>query len=377
MKIQPRFTHLATVAGKAPAMAVLTMTLALSACGGGGSEESANAINPGNAATPPLSNIFLPSVTAPKSCNNVAGGLDTLQTALLSQLQPAALMIPTVGPAAASATTALSQALDTVDALTAALTLLAQSQNPQQFSTELLDVGNSLLCSSASLSTALAQLGNSQSLPVPGLAEVQQSLAAVAGRISGGLVGSSPGADLRLLTGQLVTLANQLASLSRNFPGAAGQPLVAELLSLNASTFSSLALILEDAGTLNGTRLASNVSSLLRNLGNSLQLAGQLGVPASALSPVTSQLVTLAGTIEPALAAVTAPTLQAVSAVLGGVSQSVPGSAGGAFSDLLAGSLTSSGSASSTERVTQITQQLTSTSLLSSLLQFFGGRLPI
>ena len=336
------------------------LALALSACGGG-SDAASSAV--------------MPTLAAPKSCANVTGSLDVLQTTLLSQLRPAVQGIPTVGASAASATTALSQTLDTVDALSNALTSLATTQNPQQFTSQLSGAGDSILCSGSSLSNSLALLSSSQSLPIPGVAEAQQTLALATQRVADGLVGSTPGADLTLLTNQLVTLSIQLRSVSNSLPAGLNQPYLKEILALNATAFNSLALILGDVGALNGTKLATDVTALLTAGASSLQVpfATQFGVPASALSPVTAQFINASGAISTGLGSVAGPTLQAVSAVLGA------GSAAGSFSDLLDGGLAGGGSAASIGRVTQLTQQLGGTgglSLVTALLQSFGGLLP-
>ncbi len=342
--------------------AACALTVALSACGGGSDAVSNGAL--------------MPTLATPKSCNNIAGNLDVLQTAIDGQLRLAALSLPTVGTSAAGATTALAQALDTVDALSNALTSLARTQNPQQFTAQLSGAGDSILCSSASLSNALALLATAQTAPIPGLSQVQQTLAQTTQRVADGLVGTAPGGDLTLLTNQLVTLANQLKGLSGNLPPQLNQPYLREILALNATTFNALALILTDVGALNGNKLAADVTALLLAGANSLQLplAGQFGIPGNALSPVTNQFTAAAQAVGAGLGVVAAPTLQAVSAVLGGVN------ATGSFSDLLDGGLASSGgNAASLGRITQLTQQLGGTgglSLVTALLQSFGGLLP-
>lgn len=325
----------------------------------------------------------LPPVTTAKSCTNITGSLDVLQTTITGQLRPAVLALPVVGGSAAGATTALSQTLDAVDAISNSLTTLAQTQNPQLFTAQLSGAGDSVLCSGASLSDALAQLSTAQTLPVPGLAQVQQTLAAVSASVADGLVGTAPGGDLHALTDQLVVLASQLQTLSSSLPVPVNQPYLQQVLALNATAFNSLALILGDLGALDGTKLSADVTALLVAGAVSLptSLAGQLGVPASVLSPVSSQFLIASQAINTGLAAVAAPTLQAVSAVLGGVGTAGAGTAAGSFSDLLDGSLTDTSSLASLTRVTQVTQLLGGStgglSLVTALLQSFGGVLPI
>lgn len=342
----------------------VALVMGLSACGAGSDAATAN-------------NAVLPPAIIPKSCTNITGNLDMLQSALLTQLKPAVQALPTVGTPAAGATTALSQTLDSVDAISNALTTLAQTQNPQQFTAQLTGAGDSLLCSSSSLSDALSQLASSQSAPIPGLAQVQQTLALAAQRVADGLVGTAPGGDLTLLTSQLIGLSTQLQGLASNLPPQLNQPYLNQVLVLNATAFNSLALILGDLGALNGNQLAADVTALLVTGANSLQvpLATQFGIPATALSPVTSQFIMASQAVGSGLGVVAGPTLQAVSAVLG----AVPGTTALPFADLIDGSLTSDGSASSITRVTALTQLLGANSgltLLGSLLQSFGGVLP-
>lgn len=353
-------------------MAARTAAVALSvggiaACGGGGGDTPASA-------------VMIPPATVPKSCNNITGQLDTLQTAITGQLRPVVQGLPTVGAPAAAATTALTQALDTVDAITAALTTLASSQSAQQFTAQLTGAGDSLLCSGSSLSNSLALLatlpGGSQ---IPGLSQLQQTLSSVAQRVSDGLVGAAPGADLKALTDLLVVLTNQLKTVSESLPAGLNQPYLKEVLALNATALNSLALILGDLGALNGTKLAADVTGLLQAAANALPVsrAAQLGIPANVLNTVTSQFNALAQPLNNGLAAVAAPTLQAVSAVLGGVTSVGSTTAvTGTFSDLIDGALTSGGSTASLGRVTQVTSLLGSSNLLTPLLQAFGGKLP-
>ena len=347
--------------------ALLGAAIGLAACGGGGNDAAST--NP----------AVLPPAITPKSCNNVAGTLDTVQTAISSTLKPAVQALPTIGTAASGATTALSQTLDTVDAISNALTTLARTQNAAQFSTQLSGAGDSVLCASSSLSDALSQLAASQGAPIPGLSVVQNTLSLVAARVADGLVGTTPGADLSSLTAQLVTLASQLRTLSGNLPVGANQPYLKEVLALNAASFDSLALILGDLGALNGNKLATDVNALLTTLASSFKpTATQLGVPSSVLSTLSTQFQTALGVTTGTLGAVAAPNLQAVSSVLAAAQTTAVGTAAGSFSDLLDGALagTTAGAASTT-RVTQLTAQLASGSLLTALLQSFGGKLPI
>lgn len=344
--------------------------MSLAACGGG-SDAVSGATNA----------AVIPPVVTAKSCNNITGNLDVLQTALLGQLRPAVQAIPTVGTPAAVATTALSQTLDTVDAISNALTTLAQTQNPQQFAAQLNGAGDSLLCSGSSLSDALSQLATAQTAPIPGLSAVQQTLATASQRVADGLVGTTPGGDLTLLTNQLVALSTQLQALSGNLPAQLNQPYLKEVLALNATAFNALALILGDLGALNGNKLATDVNALLLAGATRLpvSLATQFGIPTSALSPVTTQFTLASQAVSTGIGAVAAPTLQAVSAVLGAANGTALGTAAIPFADLIDGSLTGSGSAASVGRVTQVTQQLTGTgglSLFTALLQSFGGVLP-
>jgi len=353
--------------GMAGSMALL---MGLSACGGSG-------------ATTQLANsALLPTTIIPKSCSNISGNLDVLQSALLTQLKPAVQTLPAVGASAARATTALSQTLDSVDAISNALTTLAQTQNLQQFTTQLAGAGDSLLCSSYSLSDSLAQLAITQSAPIPGLAQAQQALAQTAQRVADGLVGSAPGADLTQLTTQLLGASAQLQSLANNLPTSINQPYLTQVLKLNATGYHSLAQILGDLGALNGNQLAADVSSLLLAGASSLQLplATQFGVPTTALSPVVSQFLLAAQGISSGLGAVAGPTLHAVSAVLSTATGAVPGTTTLPFADLVDGSLTSTGSATTTTRVAELSTLLGGNSgltLLNSLLQSFGGVLPI
>lgn len=352
--------------------ASVATVMGLTACGGASTGDVADA-------------VLMPSLITPKSCNNIAGSLDVLQNTLVNQLQPAVRAIPTVGPSAASATTALVLTLDAVDAVANSLTTLASTQSPQQFTTQLTGVGDSILCSGSSLSNSLSLLATAQNIPIPGLAQVQQTLAQVSQQVANGLVGTVPGADLSVLTDRLVVLANQIRDLSTNLPTQFNQPYLKEVLALNATAFNSLALILGDLGALNGNKLATDVTALLIAGANSLQVpfAAQLGLPANVLSPVTNQFTIAAQAVSTGLGAVAGPTLQAVSAVLGGVS-AVNGSATGAFSDLIGGTLSSVpvvGTAASTTRVEEVTQLIGGTTtgaltLLQALLTSFGGRLP-
>lgn len=361
----------------------LALTMALAACGGGGAGSTTAAVTPAPN-TPTTPSPVMPTLVAPKSCTNVTGDLDALQTALTTQLRPALLAIPTVGAPAASATAALNKTLDAVDAITSALTALASTQNTQAFTAQLSGAGDSILCSGASLSDSLALISSSQALPVPGLAQVQQTLASVTQHVANGLVGTTPGGDLTALTSQLVLLANQVRDLSTGLPAQFNQPFLTDLLKLNATAFNSLALILGDLGALDGTKLATDVTALLTAGATALplSLATQFGVPASALTPVTTQFTAAAQAISGGLGLIAGPTLQAVSAVLGGVNGTPLGSATSAFSDLLEGGLSSSpglGTVASATRLDQLTTQLGGngvTTLLQSLLGSFGGLLP-
>lgn len=360
----------------------VALTMALAACGGGGSTGTAAAVTPAPAPSTP--SAVMPTLVTAKSCTNVNGDLDVLQTALTTQLRPALLAIPTVGAPAASATTALVKTLDAVDAITSALTALASTQNTQAFTTQLSGAGDSILCSGSSLSDSLALISSSQTLPVPGLAQVQQTLASVTQQVANGLVGTTPGGDLTALTSQLVLLANQVRDLSTGLPAQFNQPFLTDLLKLNATAFNSLALILGDLGALNGNKLATDVTALLTAgaTGLPLSLATQFGVPASALTPVTTQFTAAAQAVGGGLGLIAGPTLQAVSVVLGGVNGTPLGSATAAFSDLLEGGLsTTSGlvTVASTTRVGQLTTLLGGngiTTLAQSLLTSFGGLLP-
>ncbi len=353
--------------GRSFAMAAsLALAAGLSACGGGGGTDA----------------VALPTLITAKSCTNISGGLDTLQGVLTGQLRTAVLALPTVGAPAAGATTALSQTLDTVDAVSNALTTLARTQNPQQFTAQLTGAGDSILCAGSSLSNSLSLLASVQGTPVPGLATVQQTLALVSQRVADGLVGTVPGADLKGLTNQLVTLSQQVATLSSNLPTQINQPYLKQVLALNAVAFNSLALILDDLGALNGAKLSTDVTALLVAGANALQgpLATQFGIPTTVLGPVTSQFLAASQTLNSGLTAVASPTLQAVSAVLGGVAATPVGSAASTFSDLIDSALSSTSTGSPTARVTLLTQQLGGTgglSLGTALLQSFGGLLPI
>lgn len=340
--------------------AMIVTTMALSACDSGGGASNA---------------VVMPPVTTAKSCTNIVGSLDPLQTTLTGQLQPAVLALPVVGGPAAGATAALSQTLDAVDAISAALGTLAQTQNPQLFTTQLGGAGDSVLCSGASLADALAQLSTSQTLPIPGLAAVQHTLSTVLARVADGLVSTAPGDDLQLLTDQLVVLASQLEALSASLPVPVNQSYLQQVLALNATAFNSLALILGDLGALDGDQLSYDVTALLLAGANGLPtaLAAELGVPTATLAPVNSQFLLAAQTLHAVLTTVATPTLQAVSAVLGGGSVGATAS----FSDLLDGSLTDTSSIASLTRVTEVSQLLgTGNSLLAALLQTFGGVLP-
>ena len=347
-------------------VALLAASVAsLAACGGGGSDDGA-------------ASAMLPTAVTPKSCNNIPGSLDGVQAALTGTLRTSAQALPQVGAPAAAATAALSQTLDAVDAIGNALSTLARTQSPQQFSAQLTGAGDSLLCSGSTLSDALSQLASSQGTTVPGLSTVQSSLALVSSRIADGLVGTTPGGDLTLLTNQLAALAGQLRSLSGNLPGSANQPYLREILALNATAFDSLALILADLGALNGSKLSSDTTALLASLAGRLTpTATALGVPASVLGQVSTQLQSATSALNGGLTAVASPTLQAVSAVLGAANGTAGGTALVSFSDLVDGSLAGGAAgAATTQRVNQLSQQLASTNLLTALLQSFGGRLP-
>lgn len=324
----------------------------------------------------------LPTLVTAKNCSNVTGPLDTVQGLLLNPLRGAAAALPTVGPTAASATAALASTLDTVDGLSAALTTLARTQSPQQFTARLPAVGDSILCAGASLSESLALLAGQPNVAIPGVVLVQGMLAAVSQRVANGLVGVTPGADLTALTSQLVQLSNQLASLAGSLPAQVDQPFLRQILELNALAYNSLALILADVGALNGDKLAADITALLVGAADQLDtlpLPAQLGVPSNVLTPVIEQLRNASVALDNSLSATLQPTLQAVSSVLGGASITAPATALASFADLLAGGIASNGSAVSNARVGEVTQQLNGTgarSLVTVLLQFFGGLLP-
>lgn len=338
-------------------------TMGLSACGGG-SDSAPSAV--------------LPGLITAKSCNNITGALDVVQNAITGQLKPAAQSIPVIGGAAATATTALNQTLDVVDVLVSALTTLASTQNPQLFTAKLPGIGDSLLCAGASLSDALAQLATAQS--IPGLDQVQLTLARISQQVADGLVGTTPGGDLKVLTGLLSALALQVNRVVANLPVPADQAYLKQVLTLTANSFNSVALILDDLGALNGAKLSSDVVALLQSTLDGLLLpANQLGLPANALSPVTNQLKIVTGSLGNTLTAIAAPTLQAVAAVLGAIGIGVNGTPTQIFSDVLEGSLSNTVAALQPSRLTQLILALNGgplLNLLSALLQSFGGVLP-
>lgn len=338
--------------------------LGLSACSGGVST--------------PTGSALLPSVITPKSCSNVSGQLDGVQSALTGTLAPAASQLPVVGGAASSATTALSRALDAVDGLSSAVTTLGQTSNAQAFTGQLSTVGDSLLCSGSSLSDSVAQLASSTTVPVPGVDKLQATLAALSQQISAGLAGA-PGGNLTALTGQLTEVSNQLTAITASLPAQVNQPFLKQILTLNANAFSSAAVILNDFGALNATKLSSDITNLLQTTTTGLAnaVATQTGLPSSALTQPLAQLQTVTQTLGTTLTTVTAPTFQVISTVLGVVG-TVNGSVG-SFPTLLTGALSATGATQAP--VQQITQTLaagTATGSLQTLLtQAFGGKLPI
>lgn len=348
--------------------AALASALVLSACGGVDDVLS-------NPAT-------LPTLVTAKSCNNVTGTLDVVQGLLVNQLRPTVASLPTVGATAASATTALASTLDAVDGLSGALTTLARTQSPQQFTAQLPAIGDSVLCAGSSLSESLALLATTPNVTIPGLVTVQGTLAAVSQRVANGLVGTTPGADLSVLTAQLVTLSIQLADIADNLPAQVNQPFLKEILQLNARSYRSLASILTSVGALDGDQLSADITALLTGTADSLAalpLPAQLGVPSNVLRPVIEQFRNASVALDNSASAVLQPTLQAVSAVLGGASITAPATALGSFSDLLKGGIASNGSTGSDARVGEVTQLLngtTVTDLTTVLLQVFGGLLP-
>ena len=356
------------LAGQLATAAALASAMALSACGGVDDVLS----NP----------AALPTLVTAKSCNNVTGTLDVVQGLLINQLRPTVASLPTVGATAASATTALASTLDAVDGLSGALTTLARTQSPQQFTAQLPAIGDSVLCAGSSLSESLALLAATPNVTIPGLVTVQGTLAAVSQRVANGLVGTTPGADLSALTAQLVTLSTQLADVADNLPAQVNQPFLKEILELNALSYRSLALILTDVGALDGNKLSADITALLTGTADSLAalpLPAQLGVPSNVLRPVIEQFRNASVALDNSASAVLQPTLQAVSAVLGGASITAPATALGSFSDLLKGGIASNGSTGSTARVGEVTQLLngtTVTDLTTVLLQVFGGLLP-
>jgi hypothetical protein len=347
--------------------ALATGIAGLSACGAVTSATGSDALS-----------ALLPSVTTPKSCNNVAGQLDGVQSALTGTLAPAASQLPVVGGAASAATTALSRALDTVDGLSSAVTTLGQTSNAQAFASQISTVGDSLLCSGSSLSDSVAQLASSTTVPVPGVDKLQSTLAALSQQISAGLAGA-PGGNLTSLTGQLTDVSNQLTAIAASLPAQVNQPFLKQILTLNANAFGSMATILQDFGALNATKLSGDITNLLQNTTTGLAnaVATQTGLPSSALTQPLGQLQTVTQTLGTTLTTVTAPTFQVISTVLGATG-TVTGTVG-SFPTLLTGALSTTGAAQSP--VQQITQTLaggTATSSLQALLtQAFGGKLPI
>jgi len=349
----------------------LAAAMMLSACGGAGGSDGAVS-------------VLMPPQVTPKSCNNIGGNLDTLQAVLLQQLGPQVQALPAVGAPAAAITIVLAQQLDAVDAISGALTTLARTQDAQQFTTQLGGAGDSLLCSSSSLSNALGLLAASQTLPIPGISAVQTALAEVSQQIASGLVGTTPGGDLTLLTSKLANLASVLQQFTNGLALQNDQPYIKSVLALNAATFNSLSLILNDLGTLDGNKLTMDVTGLLNAVIAALPAAqaGQLGLPAAPLNAVATQVGSALQTVNAGLAVVSGPLLQAVRAVLGGVNATPLGSATALFSDLIDGGLATQANLinpGSVARVQQVTQLLNATGapgLLQALLNSFGGILP-
>lgn len=345
----------------ASAAALVTLGTGLAACGGGGAD-------PGSTALPPV---------AAKSCVNTPGNLDTVQSTLSGLLAASAERVPTVGPAAADASRALGWTVDAVDAVLASLTTLARTQDPLALTTGLGGTGDALQCATGSLSDTLAELSRlSGGTPIPGLAQVQTLLAEVAGRTGTGLNGQGAGAaDLQRLTGQLSQLSTQLATLSTRLPVPVDQPLLRSLLDANAVAFGSLANILADLGALRGQALVGEVSGLLRQLALELpvSLAGQAGLPTTALSPLTPQLQQALQQFEAGTAVVVVPLFAALSKVLGSGLGTTAVAA--PFSDLVDGAL----SGLPLPRVDQIAALIPggatagAPSLLNELLGSLGG----
>lgn len=346
------------------AAASLSLLAGLSACNGGGGDET----------------TLAPVLT--QACASRSGNLDALQTALTGTLAPAAAQIPQLGTPAASLTTVLAQNLDAIDAIAGALNTLASTQNPQAFTAQLDAVGDSLTCSSSNLNAALAQLSVSSGVPIPGLAQAQSAISNAQGAIAGGLSGGAPGADLQLITARLVGVAATLQTLTANLPTGANQPYVTALLNLNAASYNALAKILTDFGKLDGQSLAADVTSLLQSFAIlPASLAGQFGVPASALQPVNTQAATALSLTGSGLGTVAAPILNAVSLVLGvavGASN-----VNLAFADLLAGGLSGLNQPRTTQLANLLpggalgSNGLPTPTLLNTLLTNLGGVLPI
>ena len=346
----------------ASAAALVTLGTGLAACGGGD----------GPAGTP------LPPVAA-KACVNTPGDLDTVQSTLSGLLAASAERVPAVGPAAADASRALAWTVDAVDAVLASLTTLARTQDPRALTTGLGGTGDALQCATGSLSDTLAELARlSGGTPIPGLAQVQTLLAEVAGRARSGLDGQGAGAaDLQRLTGLLAQLSTQLATLSTRLPVPVDQPLLRSLLDANALAFGSLANVLGDLGALRGQALVSEVSGLLRQLTLELpaSLAGQAGIPASALSPLAPQLQQALQQFEAGAAVVVVPLFAALSTVLGSGLGTTAVAA--PFSDLVDGAL----SGLPLARIDQIAALIPggatagAPSLLNELLGSLGGGL--
>ena len=345
----------------ASAAALVTLGTGLAACGGG-------AADPGTELLPPV---------AAKSCVNTAGNLDPVQATLGGLLAATAERVPTVGPAAADASRALAWTVDSVDALLAALTTLARTQDPLALTTGLGGTGDALQCATGSLADTLAELSRlSGGTPIPGVAQLQTLLAEIAGRAGSGLNGQGAGAaDLQRLTGLLAQLSTQLALLSGRLPVPVDQPLVRSLLDANAVAFGSLANMLGDLGALRGQDLVGEVSGLLRQLALELpvSLAGQAGLPTSSLAPLAPQLQQALQQFEAGTAVVVVPLFRALSTVLGsGLGTTA---VAGPFSDLVDGAL----SGLPLTRVDQIAALIPggatagAPSLLNELLASLGG----
>lgn len=289
------------------AATLVTLAAGLSACGGSGSEGK-----------------VLAAASNPRQleCVNTPGQFDLAQSALAQNAAPAAAQLPVGGVAARDMTESLAWLIDSLDGLTGGLQKLAATQDPNALLAGLQATGNSILCSTDRLSTALIALNldaAKASAPLPVIPQVLDRIVDVQMAMEAAYSGAAPGGNLTALTGSLRDLALSLQGLSAQLPALPGSsPYLSALPGTLSGVTYDLAQVLDSTGRLDAAGTASAISTLLTRAAVPYAFAGGIatGLPPDVLLQSAGALGQVRGTFNSGLGLVLDPLFRALSAVL-------------------------------------------------------------